>query len=444
MPGYKDLRYEEDYTYLFTNPSLRTDPWDRIKFMPLWWLDQGYLSLGGEVRERYEFYHDENFGSAPADRHGNNGYLLERYLLHGDLHLSPFLRFFGQFQSGLEDGRIGGPRPDIDRNAFDVHQAFFDFMLPFDDMKDSLTWRVGRQEMSYGTGRLIDTREGVNLRRSFDEVRLLLKADQWQVDGWWGKPVRNRPGVFDDDPNPNVSFWGLYAVHPFPVLPKGNVDLYYLGFENKQAVYDQGKGYELRHSLGTRLWGRPLPWEYNFEYVWQFGTFGQGTIMAWTAANAVRYNFDLPFKPSFGVRADVASGDSNPNSPNLQTFNPLFPSGAYFNLANPIGPSNIIDLHPVLTLHPTDKVTFIADWDFFWRESLNDGLYTLAVTPLRTGRLSNERFVGSSPSLTVAWTPTRHITILTSYVHFFAGPFLKETPPGKDMDYVTVWMDYKF
>ena len=178
------------------------------------------------------------------------------------------------------------------------------------------------------------------------------------MDGWWGKPVRNRPGVFDDDPNPNVSFWGLYGVHPFPVLPKGNVDLYYLGFENKQAVYDQGKGYELRHSLGTRLWGRPLPWEYNFEYVWQFGTFGQGNIMAWTAANAVRYNFDLPFKPSFGVRADVASGDSSPNSPNLQTFNPLFPSGAYFNLANPIGPSNIIDLHPVLTLHPTGKVTF--------------------------------------------------------------------------------------
>jgi hypothetical protein len=54
---------------------------------------------------------------------------------------------------------------------------------------------------------------------------------------------------------------------PFPVLPKGKVDLYYLGFENKQAGYDQGAGYELRHSLGTRLWGRPLPWEYNMEYV---------------------------------------------------------------------------------------------------------------------------------------------------------------------------------
>ena len=103
-----------------------------------------------------------------------------------------------------------------------------------------------------------------------------------------------------------------------------------------------------------------------------------------------------------------------------------------------------IDLHPVLNLHPTEKVAMIADWDFFWRESLNDGLYTLAVTPLRTGQKSDERYVGSSPSLTLAWNPTRHITILTSYVHFFAGPFLKETPPGKDMDYFTTWTDYKF
>ena len=104
----------------------------------------------------------------------------------------------------------------------------------------------------------------------------------------------------------------------------------------------------------------------------------------------------------------------------------------------------MIDLHPVLALYPTEKVLLIADWDFFWRESLSDGLYTFAVTPLRPAGRSDARFVGSSPSLTLAWTPTRHLTILASYVHFFAGPFLKETPPGKDIDYFTTWVDYKF
>jgi hypothetical protein len=52
--------------------------------------------------------------------------------------------------------------------------------------------------------------------------------------------------------------------------------------------------------------------------------------------------------------------------------------------------------------------------------------------------------VGSSPSVTLTSNATRRITILASYVHFFAGPFLRETPPGKDMDYVTFWVDYTF
>ena len=93
-----------------------------------------------------------------------------------------------------------------------------------------------------------------------------------------------------------------------------------------------------------------MPWEYNGEYVWQFGRFGRGDIEAWTAANAVRYNFQgLPLEPRLGVRFDVASGDLNPRSPNLQTFNPLFPSGTTSTSRTP-RPSNILDLHPVLDL----------------------------------------------------------------------------------------------
>src|SRR5439155_927948 len=79
---------------------------------------------------------------------------------------------------------------------------------------DLVTWRLGRQEFEYGTGRLIDVREGPNLRLAFDATRVLTKAGGWSVDGWWAKPVRNNPGTFDDDPNPAVSFWGVYGVRP--------------------------------------------------------------------------------------------------------------------------------------------------------------------------------------------------------------------------------------
>jgi hypothetical protein len=442
-PAYKLLRYDEDYSYL-KDPSRRTDFWDAIKYVPLWGCEDCYLTVGGELRERYEFLHNADEGAAPADSHGNNGYLLQRYLLHGDLHVTSYFRFFGQLMTGLEDGRIGGPRSDVDRDAFDVHQAFADLVLPVAGEKDTLTARLGRQEFEYGSGRLIDVRDGVNVRLAFDAARLLLRTGDLQVDGWWSKPVRNRPGVFDDDPDPTRSFWGLYAVHPLPFLNQGNVDLYYLGFENKQALYVQGPGSELRHSLGTRLWGKPLPWEYNLEYVWQLGAFGPGTIEAWTVAHAVRYNFsDLPLKPRLGLRFDIASGDNNRSSPNLQTFSPLFPSGMYFNLLNPVGPLNMIDLHPTCDLYAGEKITLGLDCDFFWRESLGDGVYRISGTPLRPG-IGGGRFVGSSPAITVVWNATRHLSMLASYVHFFPGPFFKENPPDKATDYFTTWLNYEF
>ena len=110
--------------------------------------------------------------------------------------------------------------------------------------------------MLYGSGRLIDVREGVNLRRSFDAARLLLRLGDWSVDGFWSKPVLNRPGVFDDIPYPNLSLWGVYAVRPLAWLPDGHTDLYYLGYVNTHATFDKATpelstAYELRI-----LWGR--------------------------------------------------------------------------------------------------------------------------------------------------------------------------------------------
>jgi hypothetical protein len=255
----------------------------------------------------------------------------------------------------------------------------------------------------------------------------------------------NQPFVFDDIPDPQRALWGIYAVHPLAILPDGHVDLYYLGYENEQAQFDQDTGYELRHTVGTRLWGAPMPIEYNYEAMFQFGNFGAGTIQAWSIATAARYNFsESPLQPRLGLRADVASGDRDANAPNLQSFNPLFPSGAYFNLANPVGPINMIDLHPVLDLTLTEELKFTADWDFFWRESLGDGIYSLSGRLLRPAAQDLSRYVGSSPSVALVWAASRHVTLLTSYVHVFPGEFMKESPPSEPTDYITSWLTYKF
>ena len=66
-PAYNVLRFDENYSCL-TNPANRTDWFDPIKYIPLRTNDPSwYLTLGGELRERFEGNHDPNFGIGGAD-----------------------------------------------------------------------------------------------------------------------------------------------------------------------------------------------------------------------------------------------------------------------------------------------------------------------------------------------------------------------------------------
>jgi hypothetical protein len=436
---FKSLRYDEDYSYL-RDPARRTEPLDALKYIPLNSDATSWLTLGGEVRERYEYFQNYRWGEGPQDK---DGYLLQRYMLHADTHAGLHFRVFAQLKSGLETDRNGGPRPS-DRDDLDLHQLFFDAKFFFAN-DESLTVRVGRHELVYGSSRFISAREAPNVRQSFDGVKAILRLASWQIDAFAVKPVETNPGIFDDRPDPHRNFWGLYAVTPVAFLPGANADLYYLGLEREMAHFNQGTADEMRHSVGTRIWGRNSGWDYNVEFVYQFGTFDGGTIRAWTAASEAGYSFaDERLRPRIGLRANISSGDDDPGEANLETFNPLFPRSTYFSETRLIGPANHIDVHPFAELHPGAGMTATFDWDFFWRESTHDGIYGSSVNLVRSGQASEARYIGSQTQCLMEWDANRHFRVAAAYAHFFAGRFLKESGPGKDVDYGSAWVSYKF
>ena len=273
LPGplYALPRYEEDWS-LLSDPAKRGDFWDPIKFIPLNDDRNVFLSLGGEVRETYERFHNTNFGLSPDDQ---GGYLLQRYLFHVDLHAGQRFRFFGELNSSLEEGRTGGPRP-LDEDKLDVHRGFLEFVILKPRANSSLTMRIGRQEMAFGSGRVVDLREGPNVPLSFDGVRLSWKSPKRQLDGFATQPVQNEPGVFDDPPQHDFAFWGLYATHALDQAQRKALDFYYLGLDLKHTVFSQGAGHEKRHTLGARIWAERGPWAYDVEAIYQFGSFGVG------------------------------------------------------------------------------------------------------------------------------------------------------------------------
>ena len=65
-PAYKQLRYDEDYGYL-RDRAKQSDLFDAIKFVRLEAEGDRYLSLGGEIRQRYEYFHNPVWGQEEND-----------------------------------------------------------------------------------------------------------------------------------------------------------------------------------------------------------------------------------------------------------------------------------------------------------------------------------------------------------------------------------------
>ncbi len=265
---YKSLRYDEDWSGLRA-PECRTDSLDGLKFTRIG--ERAYLSLGGEARLRYERYSNPGFGTDPKS---NSGYLLQRYLVHSDIHFAPTARFFLQFQSGIENGRNGGPRP-TDEDTAEFHQAFFD--IPIARFRDShFTLRVGRQEIEFGSGRMMGAAEGLNIRRSFDGLRLHYTHGNWSFNSTLLRPVSLDRGAFDDVPDHTQTLWGIGGTKRTRV---GGASLYCFGLDRKRLRLDSLVGRDLRHTIGTQWWGARGRWDFNDEYFLQFGSFRIGIFL---------------------------------------------------------------------------------------------------------------------------------------------------------------------
>lgn len=433
----KRLRFEEDYSFL-KDPSKHVDYLDPLKFIPLNADSNVFLSLGGSIRERAEYFQNYKWGSGTQTY---RPYLLQRYIAHTDLHLGSDFRFFGELKSGLEGGRDGGPRP-VDVDELDVSQAFLEWSHSYAEQKVAL--RLGRQEYRYGSCRLIANRDEANVQRSLDGLTAIVNQNKWQIDGFYGRLVNTNTGVFDDSANLNTVLWGAYVTGPLSAI-NTHLDLYYLGLLRNPIQFIKATANEERHTVGLRVWDTSEPIDYDTEFLYQFGSFGSGTIGAWELATDTGYTFtSTALTPRLGLKTNFASGDTDPKSSDTGTFDPIFPRGAYFDQMDLTGPSNIISVDPNLALKLNSKFTLKTDWDWFWRTSIYDGIYNNALTILRSGASSRARYVGNAPGAKLIWQIDRHTMTYLTYVHYFAGSFIEQSGVDGSINYIALTGSYKF
>jgi hypothetical protein len=438
-PPYLPQAWDIDWSYL-RNPKMRVDWTDRLHYIPLGSSGDHTLSLTGQIRERGEYQDHPAFGAQPSD----NGYLLQRYLLSGDLRLGSHLRTFLQLDSGLIEGRDGGPRPGIDKDLLDFNQGFIDVTLGNNGTDPSLKIRAGRQLVSLGSTRLVAIGAGLNVEQPFDRFRVTLRAKGWIADGLALRPTLIEPGSFDNRPNSAEELSGLYLTHPLAPL-HSNLDLYYLRFGHKQARYTQGTGQEQRQTLGARIWSHTPAWDYDFEYTGQFGRFRTGDIRAWGAGYHLGYTFTHErFAPLLELDGGFLGGDHNQKDDTLGTSNPLFPNGNYLGESILLGPYNLVISRPTVKAALTRRLASNTNEEFLLREATQDGVYNIVGILTHPATGSQARYIGSQFQQELNYSFSRHLSGALVYEHFFPGAFLKRSPPDRSVNFVSPQLLWNF
>jgi hypothetical protein len=322
--------------------------------------------------------------------------------------------------------------------------GFADLMLPLGEQA-SVTLRGGRQELLFGSQRLVGAGDFTQVPRSFEGGAGIVRIADWTITPFWAQPVVVDKYKFNESSSDQKLF-GAFATGPLHLLPV-NLDLYWLSADNAAGAFNRTFGREHRQTLGGRTWAKvgQTGLDFEVEGAAQFGTVGPGNIAASMFTTVLGYTLPVPsLSPRVYVEFDYASGDKRPGG-DVGTFNQLYPNAhSFLGYIDYIGRQNIVSPSAGLTVNPLHGLTLSLQPYVFWRASDRDAVYTKSGGVLRPGTGTTARYVGTEIDLLATYTLTRHLLGSAGYSHFFAGDFIRKTGPSRDSDFFYAAMQYTF
>ncbi|MFT3694343.1 MAG: alginate export family protein [Kofleriaceae bacterium] len=365
----------------------------------------GLVLVGGEVREWVEATRDVGFGDT------SDGEWMQRARIHLDGQWDP-IRIYIEPISGLELGRDLARASDKD--DLDLHTAFV-------EIKAGTSYlRAGRQELGFGSGRILDTRDGPNIRASYDGARAHTALDKISLDAFIAREVAIRPGILDDTSTDARAIWGTWASY---VAGGITIDAYALGTHH-EAAYQRISGDEVRHTFGARFRVSHGTYAAEVETAVQRGEISGTPIDAWLLGGELVADW-------FTAGGGITSGDTGHGA--LGTFSPLSFRAAYFGYLAANGASNEIGAH-VAAKHELGHLTLRGEVWEFWRQNTADAIYGLTGAVIAP---PGDRFIGTQLESVALWKITGHVTIGAVIAEFVAHRM-------NDITYVASWVTYAF
>jgi hypothetical protein len=350
------------------------------------------------------------------------------------------LRVYGEYLDATSDFEDLPPR-SIEENPSEILNLFADLRLL--DCCDGEWWgRVGRQEMLYGSQRLISPLDWANTRRTFDGAKIFWRGEDWNLDGFWLRPLANDPEGLDS-PDGTQEFYGIWAT--YKAVQDHSYDIYWLGYHDYDAPYAAASSFKFQ-TAGGRVYQNKGPWLWEIEGGYQFGAFGDGSHSAgfFTLGGGRKLERCPCWKPVVWVYYDWASGSNVIGN----GFNHLFPLGHKFlGFMDFYARTNIQDFNILYEMQPSARWKFLAWWHLFFLQNPNDVPYRINETPFVTTPGGNP-YLGQELDLLATWNMTDRMSWLFGYSHFFTGDWYRTNPSpppfSGDADFVYVQYQVNF
>ncbi len=289
------------------------------------------ITVGGEVRARFESFYNFDLSGSPNDSIGESGHneiTLLRTRLHFDADINDYLRAYLELQDnrafGDEDefhanqGRNTGTNPALNPRGttgnlgrVDLLEGYLELRsLAFvSDVLSNISIKIGRWQMSYGGERVISEYDWSNQGRAWDGIKVRWSGKKqgwgWEKRDWWSTVTRARESYdwYPDEYNwidvfvtqidedffdqrggdRDEIFWGIYAhyaalegheIEPYFLATNQSADMGEKKFRSNFSFLETSIIRENRYIAGLRLAGEPpeVPnFDYELEGLFQFG-----------------------------------------------------------------------------------------------------------------------------------------------------------------------------
>ncbi len=411
-------------------------PTDRLnESLPRW------LAFSGEIRLRGEGFTGAGFRPDDGD-----GYLLTRVRLNMRIQPTSWMRFFVQGQDahilGEDEAKVAPLPPNQD--DFDLRQGYVEFG---DVEKSRFGFRAGRQELAFGSQRLLGTANWLNTPRSFDGFRTTFRGNGFQVDAFAACMDKIVTRKFNKCV-PGNNIYGGYGTLS-KLLPHTSIEPFLFWRRQSGVKSEAGPlGVMNQATIGFHWSVKPAKGiDYDVEMARQAGSVGSDSISAWAGHWVAGYTFmNSRHKPRVFSEFDYASGDSNAADGTRATFDQIYPSGHdLYAMTDQIGLKNIEMIREGLEFTPAAKWRLTAKYGSYWLANTHDALYSGASAALaRSAAGTAGRWVGQELDFVAAYNYNKRTAFSAGFGHLFPGTFLKNTTPAVGYNYPYVAITYAF